>query len=227
MKTLIIYSFLIFFTQCILAQDFFVEDEQAVAELTSTNTNNGSVITLVNSTPGVPFGISGYVGAINFERLGLTPGQIGYQVAPLAHSKMNFRIGGYPVMALYDTTKIFGVSHNHLEMANGAVCTAGGVWSNNCSAKLKNLHYRLDSHSILDLVNKLPIYHWSYKSNSNETHLGPTAEDFHDLFNVGVSNEKLSSIDLSGVSIAAIQALYERIQALELSLHKLNTKSKE
>ena len=53
-------------------------------------------------------------------------------------------------------------------------------------------------------------------------HLGPTAQDFYGAFGLGDDDKSIATIDLDGVSLAAIQGLYElsqeqqaRIAALE------------
>ncbi|MCD5383260.1 hypothetical protein LR066_00675, partial [candidate division WOR-3 bacterium] len=54
-------------------------------------------------------------------------------------------------------------------------------------------------------------------------HIGPVSEDFHNAF--GVSEEKyLSSMDVSGVALIAIQEL---IQKLETQNQRLETQQEE
>ena len=103
------------------------------------------------------------------------------------------------------------LSGNSLEMSNGAKCTSGGVWSNSCSGRLKNLDYEAQGNDILKKVLQLPIYVWNYKSNPAETHVNPTAEDFYDLFQSGTSKENLAAFDLTGVALASIKTLHELI----------------
>jgi hypothetical protein len=62
----------------------------------------------------------------------------------------------------------------------------------------------------LDTVSRLPISTWSYKSDPTDVrHMGPMAQDFKAAFGLGDTDRGYYSIDAHGVSLAAIQALYE------------------
>ena len=43
-------------------------------------------------------------------------------------------------------------------------------------------------------------------------HLGPTAEAFYQIFGLGKNNQTISTMDADGVSLLAIQALYEKVK---------------
>jgi hypothetical protein len=44
-------------------------------------------------------------------------------------------------------------------------------------------------------------------------HVGPTSQDFHAVFGLnGEDNMHISSVDVQGVALAAIQGLNERVQ---------------
>ena len=81
----------------------------------------------------------------------------------------------------------------------------------------------VDRFAVLDAVSRLPISTWSYKSEPSEVrHMGPMAQDFKQAFGLGDTDRGYYSVDAHGVSLAAIQALYEmslgqshRIDALE------------
>ena len=58
------------------------------------------------------------------------------------------------------------------------------------------------------MVMELPIKRWNYKSQREEIeHIGPMAQDFYSIFNVGDNNLTISTIDPSGIALAAIQEL--------------------
>ncbi len=46
-------------------------------------------------------------------------------------------------------------------------------------------------------------------------HIGPMAQDFYAAFGLGDSETAIGTLDADGVSLAAIQALYQRSQDLE------------
>jgi uncharacterized protein YgiM (DUF1202 family) len=66
----------------------------------------------------------------------------------------------------------------------------------------------VDTTEILDLVSELPITTWSYTDRDPESrHIGPMAQEFNPLFDVGEYEDHISAIDSSGVALAAIQEL--------------------
>jgi len=88
---------------------------------------------------------------------------------------------------------------------------------------------------ILSAISKLAISKWNYKSQSaGEQHIGPMAQDFYQLFGLGGDDDKhISAIDSAGVSLAAIQALYDlnlkkdqQIEALSKRVADLENKTK-
>jgi hypothetical protein len=74
-------------------------------------------------------------------------------------------------------------------------------------------------------VAQLNVQKWKYKG-TDETHIGPIAEEFKELFEVGVKGDKehISTIDASGVALKAIQALIEEIKELKLKIKELESK---
>ena len=183
------------------------EADQAILQMHTRSHANGSVLVL-QSAATTPT----YWGAINFNNgLGDTRGQIGYR----GSNEMTLRVDGIdPFMTLSN-------GGDHIVMSNGATLTSGGVWTNNCSEALKNLEINLDGKSILKKIENLPLYQWSYKKNG-ERHAGPTAEDFHNIFDLGSSHTRLAAIDLAGVALAAIQELTKQNRALKDALVEQN-----
>ena len=94
--------------------------------------------------------------------------------------------------------------------ATTAKLTTGGVWTNASDRKLKNNFQDLDANDILNKVSQLHIQRWHYIADRDATtHIGPVAQDFHQLFGVG-DDTTISTIDPSGVALLAIQALTEK-----------------
>jgi hypothetical protein len=130
-----------------------------------------------------------------------------------------------------------------------ACCGAGqlcclaeqGVWSMQCYTPTsaqptcppgcplcvsdRNLKHELepvDVQSVLDGVSRLPISTWSYKSDDPSVrHMGMMAQDFHAEFGLGTTDKAYNPIDAHGVEMAAIQALYQRVQEQEARIRKL------
>lgn len=111
---------------------------------------------------------------------------------------------------------------------NGAYLTAGGTWTNASDSNVKDNISYLNSADILQKVNQLKISKWSYKK-TNEFHIGPMAQQFAQLFNVGENHTSISTIDPAGVALVAIQQLSrenetmkKEIAELKLMLEKLS-----
>ena len=102
---------------------------------------------------------------------------------------------------------------DYLMMGNGAHLTTGGVWTNSSDRNAKTGIQVVDSRQVLDKVLSLPLSTWSYKVESPAVrHLGPMAQDFYAAFALGGDDKSISTIDPAGVSLAAIQGLYQIIQ---------------
>ncbi|QKK06981.1 MAG: tail fiber domain-containing protein [Planctomycetota bacterium] len=94
-----------------------------------------------------------------------------------------------------------------LDMASGARCTTGGVWTNASSREWKHEFQSVDARDILDRLTALPITEWTYKTEDGVRHLGPVAEDFAAAFGLGDDAQTIGTIDADGVALAAIQGL--------------------
>lgn len=95
-----------------------------------------------------------------------------------------------------------------LELASGAHCTAGGVFTNASDVNLKENFQPVDEAALLDKVEQLPINQWNYKNEGDDvTHIGPTAQDFKAIFGVGDNDKSISTIDPAGIALAAIKEL--------------------
>lgn len=74
----------------------------------------------------------------------------------------------------------------------------------------------VDVNAVLERVASLPITTWSYKHEDRSIrHIGPMAQDFKAAFEVGASDRMIFQIDADGVSLAAVQALHQRVQTLD------------
>jgi len=102
-----------------------------------------------------------------------------------------------------------------IEHSSGAHLTAGGTWTNASDAELKENFEQVDGSELLDQVSRLPISRWNYKSEGEaSSHIGPTAQDFQKVFGVGSDGKSISTIDPSGIALAAIAQLHTENQEL-------------
>ncbi len=84
------------------------------------------------------------------------------------------------------------------------------------SRKLKEDIAGVDPAEILAKVMQLPIAKWSYKADEGTIrHIGPLAEDFHELFAFEGPANGISLIDVDGINLAAIQGLHQKLAKLE------------
>jgi len=71
----------------------------------------------------------------------------------------------------------------------------------------------VDTAAALAGVVNMPVSTWSYKVDDDHVvHMGPMAQDFNAAFGLGKDDKHIASLDASGVSFAAIQELFKRIQ---------------
>jgi hypothetical protein len=88
-------------------------------------------------------------------------------------------------------------------------------WSNTSSRAAKTNIDSVAPQQVLDGVEDLEVATWEYKDDDGEgagtTHIGPMAEEFHDIVAVGSSDEHINSINADGVLFAAVQGLSERL----------------
>jgi hypothetical protein len=81
---------------------------------------------------------------------------------------------------------------------------------------VKHAFVSVDPEAILQSVAALDISQWSYNDDpANARHIGPMAQDFHAAFGTGNSDRCIPTVDSSGVALAAIQALYQRVQHID------------
>ena len=63
----------------------------------------------------------------------------------------------------------------------------------------------------MEKVAELPISQWSYEAQDESIeHIGPMAQDFYRLFNLGEDDRHINTLDPDGIALAAIKALYEK-----------------
>jgi hypothetical protein len=77
---------------------------------------------------------------------------------------------------------------------------------------------------VLERLVELPVSLWTYGwDEPSVRHLGPMAQDFAAAFGLGDTDREIFLLDATGVCMAAIQALQERVAALEAELADQNS----
>ena len=133
-----------------------------------------------------------------------TPGFRLNQVFPNNHT-WNFRMMQSGAFSVDDPA----TNAKEAEFRSGGDLKIAGILIESSSRAVKTGIRELDSGEVLSQLDRLPISQWSYKKDKGRvTHIGPMAEDFHALFRVGADNRTISSLDTSGVALAAIKSLH-------------------
>src|SRR5260221_14418523 len=80
----------------------------------------------------------------------------------------------------------------------------------------------VDTSNILNRVAQLTITTWSYKAEDQSVrHIGPMAQDFAEMFGVGQDDKHINMVDANGIALAAIQALYEKVNERDIQIAEL------
>ena len=118
-------------------------------------------------------------------------------------------------------------------------CSLGAQLAANATAwtTLSDRHAKenirsIDTRQVLDQLAQMPITEWNYKADpAQRRYIGPMAQDFHAAFGLGDDDTRINTLDTDGVTLAAIQALYQQLQAerarndaLELRLKALEAR---
>jgi hypothetical protein len=102
--------------------------------------------------------------------------------------------------------------------ANGNLAITGTL-STGSSRTLKTGIEPVNGTALLEKVMSLPLYHWRYKSSpAQERHVGPMAEDFRKIFQLGQDDKSLAPGDLAGVTLGAVQALARKVTEREADI---------
>ena len=110
--------------------------------------------------------------------------------------------------------------------------SGAGAWASVSDRNRKHLFRTEDGESVLGKIAGMPIPSWTYKAQDTSIrHLGPMAQDFYAAFGLGQDTLTITTSDISGVNLLAIQALEartrelaelrQRLAALETALARL------
>jgi len=162
--------------------DVDILSPQAVAKLTSSNSVNGSVLSLQNSSVA-----PAYLGAINFGDGNSAPGQIGY----LADHHFTIRVNNTERFRI-NSSGLVGIGRtpttNKLEVEGAASKSSSGDWLANSDARLKKNIQPLDEKDMIEklLALKGVTYEWNDDKTGTERpdgiQYGFTAQNIQEVF---------------------------------------------
>jgi len=127
------------------------------------------------------------------------------QISPTSWVDFNNSGGNFRINTDQIPGYEFEVRPNGNGFVKGTLTARGFVQSSDRNAK-QNIE-AVDKPTVLAKVMDLPISEWSYKDAPGSRHIGPMAQDFYTAFALGDTDTGISSIDTSGVALAAIQAV--------------------
>jgi hypothetical protein len=86
----------------------------------------------------------------------------------------------------------------------------------------------VDEQAVLETLATVPVSTWSYKSDDPRVrHLGPMAQDLYAAFGLGNTDRAYNPIDAHGIALAAIKALYERAEAQDARIERLEQENRD
>jgi hypothetical protein len=149
---------------------------------------------------------------------------LGYNAGTSADISNSTAIGAFSVVnvnygiVLGTSQNFVGIRQNSPAYAlhvQNAYCD-GNTWFNASDKNLKENFRTLAGENILEKVMQLKIERWNYiGENTGVTHIGPTAQDFSKVFNLGGDDKTIASVDEAGIALAAIQELRNKTEKLE------------
>lgn len=125
------------------------------------------------------------------------------------------------------------VFYSNSTMTNGVSLPAGGgSWASVSDKNKKENFNKVDANTILSKIQNLEISTWNYKTQPKLIrHIGPMAQDFYGTFGYGESDTTITTVDIDGVNLLALQALAiksnelkkkaEELESLKLKIEKL------
>lgn len=108
---------------------------------------------------------------------------------------------------------------------NTAYMDLTGVWAHTSDANRKEHIEAVNVDTLLARISGLPITQWNYRGDPLQIkHIGPMAQDFYKAFHLGLNDKSISDIDPSGISMAAIQGLYQKLLEDQREIDTLTTR---
>ena len=99
--------------------------------------------------------------------------------------------------------------------------SGGGSWSTVSDYHKKELFRQFNENEISNQISKLKIFSWNYQSQDDHiSHVGPMAQDFSTLFNYGINNTSISTIDPDGITMRGIQEVDFKLNTLNAQVIK-------
>ncbi len=100
-----------------------------------------------------------------------------------------------------------------------------GAWSSLSDRNTKMAIVPVDPEAVLAGVAALPLSTWSYIAQGEKIrHMGPMAQDFAAAFGLGEDDTHISTVDIDGVALAAIQGLNQELKDTRAEVDELKAR---
>jgi len=98
----------------------------------------------------------------------------------------------------------------------GVILYSGdSFWSSLSDVNSKENFKELAGEEVLARIAQMPVREWNYKAQDAAIrHVGPTAQDFHAAFGLGIDPRRIGTVDADGIALAAVKALEVRTREL-------------
>ena len=156
----------------------------------------------------------------------------GYHSIPNAGDGLNSdtKVNGEPVTGA-NTFSVSATGGVRFITGSSAVTYIDGGstgWATKSTRSAKTNIDPVDPEAILNGVTEIEVATWEYKDDDGEgagtRHVGPMAEDFHEVVDVGTSDDHINSINADGVALAAIQGLSKNLDETQADLEAKATR---
>lgn len=122
---------------------------------------------------------------------------------------------------------VTGINGSGANAAGVQVAAGGNAWSALSDRDSKANFTPVDGRAVVEKLAGIPVSTWNYKTQDEAIrHIGPMAQDFAAAFKVGEDDKHITTIDADGVSLAAIQGLYQMVQERDLRIRQLEAELK-
>lgn len=107
----------------------------------------------------------------------------------------------------FDIT-LAGTGEQEFKLDGSGNLTIRGALTQQSDINSKEGFQALDGSNVLADIGRLEITKWRYKDDPDGyQHIGPTAQDFHAVFNVGIDDKSIAPLDVASVAVAGVKEL--------------------
>jgi len=120
-----------------------------------------------------------------------------------------------------------GAATPQFSLGAGGNLTIGGTqYLTGSSRDLKENFVPVNGRDILQRLVEMPLTEWSAKTEPDQRHIGPVAEDWWSTFRLGPDDKHVSPTDIAGVALAAIKGLNQVVAEKDSAIAQLQQQNR-